>query len=324
MNFSNSFAEKDKEDHELIQPEQKIDNRNNLNHNNKSKDFFEKKVSDCSSIEYNNIMKYYYTTCIYLSNHLNISAINKSSKNFVSKNRINAINKNKFGNYNIYMENIVKNATNFKYCENKDSNDFPYVNNCDSNPGNKIFFNNCINTKNQFVNKAQNYINYNYNEPKIVNQNNNYLFQLYQNIPQNIIYTNINFSINIPPINQEIKSTELNIPNLGYKLPLSATEKSKEEIPLEHSKDGYLTVMFGKRGWICNLCNNFNYEQRIKCNRCGVVKNPKIISNINQRNDKELNKRENWICGYCSNLNYSFRTICNRCKASLSTKKQNF
>ena len=86
----------------------------------------------------------------------------------------------------------------------------------------------------------------------------------------------------------------------------------------------YLIEMFGKKGWVCLLCNNFNYEKRIKCNRCGQLKKPKKISNLklkmkkNQNEQKDNNKSDNqnkdWICCYCKNFNYSFRNICNRCK----------
>ena len=77
--------------------------------------------------------------------------------------------------------------------------------------------------------------------------------------------------------------------------------------------------MFGKKGWICVLCNNFNFETRVMCNRCKALKNPKKIVNIknkinsgiNQNNDDE---NKDWICSKCQNFNYSFRTICNRCK----------
>ena len=39
--------------------------------------------------------------------------------------------------------------------------------------------------------------------------------------------------------------------------------------------DDYTIEMFGRRGWICELCNNFNYETRKKCNRCHINKKPK-------------------------------------------------
>ena len=81
-------------------------------------------------------------------------------------------------------------------------------------------------------------------------------------------------------------------------------------------EDVYLVEMFGRKGWICILCNNFNYETRIKCNRCGVMKCPKKIKNEIKENEfkERANKMGDWICSNCKNLNYSFRTICNRCK----------
>ncbi len=96
--------------------------------------------------------------------------------------------------------------------------------------------------------------------------------------------------------------------------------------------------MFGKKGWICNYCNNFNYENRSKCNRCKIGKNnqknknqQKInvnfkkkntqISNQNNQNDLLLKQKfservGDWFCFKCKNLNFSFRTICNRCQLS--------
>ena len=29
---------------------------------------------------------------------------------------------------------------------------------------------------------------------------------------------------------------------------------------------------FQKKGWICNICKNFNYQNRIECNRCKMEK----------------------------------------------------
>ena len=76
----------------------------------------------------------------------------------------------------------------------------------------------------------------------------------------------------------------------------------------------YLVEMFGRRGWICKLCNNFNYETRVKCNRCGILKKPKKIIDIKKKTEEEHNKEGDWRCIHCKNLNYSFRTLCNRCK----------
>ena len=87
----------------------------------------------------------------------------------------------------------------------------------------------------------------------------------------------------------------------------------------ELKEDEYCIEMFGKKGWVCIICNNFNFETRIKCNRCKRLKNPKKIESIKCKIKKELDANNDedsdWICPKCQNLNYSFRTICNRCKA---------
>ena len=88
----------------------------------------------------------------------------------------------------------------------------------------------------------------------------------------------------------------------------------KKEKKNEDDTDEYLLEMFGRKGWICKLCNNFNYETRVKCNRCGILKNPKKLVEIKQRNAEERDKEGDWSCIYCKNLNYSFRSVCNRCK----------
>jgi len=90
------------------------------------------------------------------------------------------------------------------------------------------------------------------------------------------------------------------------------SEKNMEKVE-------YLVEMFGRKGWICKLCNNFNYETRNKCNRCGIIKKPKRIVDLKQKMDnigmkERSNKKGDWICINCRNLNYSFRTFCNRCK----------
>lgn len=95
----------------------------------------------------------------------------------------------------------------------------------------------------------------------------------------------------------------------------------------EESND-YLVEMFGKKGWICKLCHNFNYESRKKCNRCLVLKLPETIlgfkfkkkekkdnSNNNNGNKGRGRKKDDWFCINCRNLNYAFRKVCNRCNA---------
>lgn len=54
----------------------------------------------------------------------------------------------------------------------------------------------------------------------------------------------------------------------------SSSNSNKEE---EENNQDYLVEMFGRKGWICKLCYNFNYETRVRCNRCKVDKKPENI-----------------------------------------------
>ncbi|MCQ2820384.1 MAG: hypothetical protein MJ252_24225 [archaeon] len=55
-------------------------------------------------------------------------------------------------------------------------------------------------------------------------------------------------------------------------------------------EEEYITEMFGRKGWICGCCNNFNYYTRNKCNRCSLPKTPKKIADylnlIEHKRDK--------------------------------------
>ena len=89
-------------------------------------------------------------------------------------------------------------------------------------------------------------------------------------------------------------------------------------------EDEYIIEMFGRRGWICEECNNFNYESRNKCNRCKIPKKAiKIKTIIDNNGQKELvdnviniNHKDDWVCNNCKNVNYAFRLVCNRCQFS--------
>lgn len=86
------------------------------------------------------------------------------------------------------------------------------------------------------------------------------------------------------------------------------------------------TFMYGKQGWICHSCKNFNYESRVKCNRCqkiplkevklNQVQNVKITNeNLDDSKKIKLTEREgDWSCVKCKNLNFAFRIKCNRCQ----------
>ena len=114
-------------------------------------------------------------------------------------------------------------------------------------------------------------------------------------------------------------NTNNNIINLNNNINNNMNNIQLEERQLD-PKD-YLIRMFGRIGWICRLCNNFNFETRNKCNRCFAIKNPKTIEEINKKKDdnkknkKKIKERKtDWLCLNCQNLNYGFRKNCNRCQ----------
>ena len=57
----------------------------------------------------------------------------------------------------------------------------------------------------------------------------------------------------------------------------SEDDSNVEENLKNLNPEDYLYERFGKRGWQCEKCNNFNFEIRTKCNRCGSAMKPKII-----------------------------------------------
>lgn len=117
-----------------------------------------------------------------------------------------------------------------------------------------------------------------------------------------------------------------------------------------------LGFMYGKQGWICHSCKNFNFESkpgilnmtlgRTKCNRCNRLpqqtlcnKNESKFSstekaarirkkrstmkeslkhkNFDKSTNRERDERSgDWTCFVCKNLNFSFRAKCNRCQSS--------
>ena len=88
-------------------------------------------------------------------------------------------------------------------------------------------------------------------------------------------------------------------------------------------KEDYVFEKFGKLGWECEKCNNFNFESRTICNRCEAPKQPKSLQQIKMENElKSVEKKKkplierkgDWQCPMCHNLNFAFRVTCNRCK----------
>ena len=288
------------------------------------------------------IKSYYNTTLKYLlksEGHLSIFFINKGSRNFIRKNKGNSffrngINKNYNGDYinNFKQSNncIYENKNSFY---NKNYNDINQLNNSFLGKNLYLCSNNTIKSQNVVYNKiisnketnGENNLSNNF--CKISNLNINNI-----NLPKNIIN-----QIDSPPIPSNYQKAENNqFPRKKSDDSFSKdkesdstsaiSEKREEEITNESMKKNnkrrnnkksdnceYLVEMLGRRGWICKLCNNFNYETRVKCNRCGIMKKPKRILEMNQRCDEEHNKEGDWRCIHCKNLNYYFRTLCNRC-----------
>ena len=279
--------------------------------------------------EFNGIISYFYSTAQYLKdsneyNRFHISMIN--SKNYIPK----IVLENK--NYEDYENNNTK--KNY-FINNKKFNNFNYYNfeqksNADNN---KIH----LSDKNININYLANINVFSsikigkgliYNNPlciKIDEEKNisNGYYKLFDN--------NINYPIFFPSNynKKEDKNSDINS-NHSEKTEStsSLSEKGEDNCNFNYSKNGenlqqktkedeYLTEMFGKKGWICFLCNNFNYQTRNKCNRCGAMKKPKKIINNKERN-KEIkeskNNKDDWICMNCNNFNFSFRNVCNICK----------
>ena len=293
------------------------------------------------------IMSYYYTTQKYFLNSeedLKIFSFKKESRNFIKKTKLNDFyrkeNKNNYNYNGDYINNLDKlnnciyeNKINF--FDNKNYNDIRLTNN--------YFFGNNLYLCNNTASKSKNII-YN-NKGIFINNNgeknspNNFCDLSKLNVNNTNLHKNIINPINCPPFipsnypkkeKDEFfrKKSEDSLSKDKESDSTSAiSEKREEEIQNEsvkkiHKKRNtekneageYLVEMFGRRGWICKLCNNFNYETRIKCNRCGILKKPKKIMDIRKKSEEEHNKEGDWRCMHCKNLNYSFRTLCNRCK----------
>ena len=294
------------------------------------------------------IMSYYYTTQKYFLNSeedLKIFSFKKESRNFIKKTKLNDFyrkeNKNNYNYNGDYINNLDK-LNNCIY-ENK-INLFDNKNYNDIRLANNYFFGNNLYLCNNTASKSQNII-YN-NKGIFINNNNgeknspnNFCDLSKLNVNNTNLHKNIINPINCPPFipsnypkkeKDEFfrKKSEDSLSKDKESDSTSAiSEKREEEIQNEsvkkiHKKRNnekneageYLVEMFGRRGWICKLCNNFNYETRIKCNRCGILKKPKKIMDIRKKSEEEHNKEGDWRCMHCKNLNYSFRTLCNRCK----------
>ena len=304
-----------------------INEKIELNKNGKTQDLFIKKDSRDNNLFHSNYNK-------------NIFFQNKFEENFIDEyyNTIYMY----FNSTIQYLKSCYYNS----FCLHNTNNFIPKFKKEELQPEEKIHnknnknMNYCIdNNKNKEMNKNIDY-NYNYNYSFNHNKNSD-LTRGLQILEKSIINNNLNNSYFFEPNNNLSKNSSNNNENENDSLSTSdktsptfsaKMEKSANIFSLDNkikndensnskNKNEYIVEMFGKKGWICILCNNFNYETRSKCNRCGVVKTPKCMMNKNIKNDNKkydfterCNKKGDWICSNCKNLNYSFRTVCNRCK----------
>ena len=220
--------------------------------------------------------------------------------NYSSNNTPIINNQNNYNIENININNYNNNQYNFF-----DSNNNIYPNLVSQNlinfnneqnlflPNFQLINNNTFNSINNY-NQRQNINNWMINK-QIIQMNNN-------------ITNNINNNMNI---NNNINNNKNNVKH--------KKKKTKKKLK---PYDDYTLEMFGRRGWICEECNNFNYESRNKCNRCGIPKKPKKIIRNKIKNDnaeiiENIIKPEHkvdWCCFNCKNKNFSFRLTCNRCQ----------
>ena len=318
------------------------------------KDDNKNSYNDLMLKRYNGVLSYYQTTIINLINskeYNNFSSHILNSKNFMPKIKYFYYQNNK--EQQSYFEHF--NKTMYEMNHSKLNNLF--FNNTEQKLTNNNFgqFKNCNYILNQGLFFGKNFLNYNCNF-KSINENkdckksmikesseikkNSILLDSPSFIPSNfnkkeeeeneILRTNSKDSSikdkesDSTSAISEKKEEENNDSLNKEKEKEKEKEKIKKNVQKFEKKD-YIVEMFGRRGWICSLCNNFNYETRNKCNRCGIVKKPKIIIDLKQKfeskESKEIklrnennNKDGDWICFNCRNLNYSFRNVCNRCK----------
>ena len=194
---------------------------------------------------------------------------------------------------NIDIEN------NFTYKENTIRNNFFKLRDLELNHNKRDneFKNNTINSNDEFG------LNQDYSN--VLNNNNN--FNLYKN--NNIICYN-NYINVINPINQ---NKNLNLKTKDIDIITSPHEKTNNNISLGKDKedlnqDKYLIKMFGRIGWICRICNNFNFESRCICNRCKAVKAPKTKEEIEEKK-KETNKNKKKKTKESTKLGYALIAI---------------
>ena len=219
-------------------------------------------------------------------------------------------------NLNIQNFNISKDNKNGSKEYNTSNNRLKYINSTHLNQeltkinNHQLKFINANNNDDNEINNVKNNVQV-YSSNKIVYYNNyiNLINPKEQNKNINLIKNN-----EMTMIHDKNKNTDN--PTF-YSIP--------PEIDRDHlNPEDYLIKMFGKLGWICFFCNNFNYSTRSICNRCKAIKVPKTKKEIKEMNEIKKTKKKvkvkvkkpnlDWLCLNCQNINYGFRKYCNRCQ----------
>lgn len=246
----------------------------------------------------------------------------KKLKNCINLNKCNDYFLQNIQNYSINIYNPHYNCVNIAYSSFSPNPHISFSNN--NNQENNEKFNNVnekgiINEKipfnlccedTEYLNKEMNNTSLNRinnNMNILINNSYNYLGNNFLNNKQNSTNSNLNS-------NQNLKKPK--------------KKKKKKTID-----DDYTIEMFGRRGWICEGCNNFNYESRKNCNRCKIPKKPLkrgvILDNKGKRNlnnlmnEMNFNHKDDWNCYNCGNINYAFRLNCNRCQMKRDIAERN-
>ena len=240
----------------------------------------------------------------------------------------NSIFQNSIKNYNINIFNPYINYVNI-CCPNSPSNpEVDIKENGSLNLNEKENLSGKIShVNNNEINRIVSSLSLNNNDKESNNLLiNNSLNSLGDKFPLN--FSNVNLEKNIFFNNNDINKILNGITNNNDKN-LTENKNHDDMVPKKKNKkkkkkkvdEEYIFEMFGRRGWICEGCNNFNYESRKFCNRCKIPKAPlKKVSFLDNKgnqiinNFKNINHKDDWNCYNCGNVNYAFRLNCNRCQ----------
>ena len=263
-----------------------------------------------------------------------------------NKNMIDLENSNNFIRKDLLFEqkNNVSNSENEYNDENESEDNFEPSNNIFNE--NKIINNNLDIDEYKHLKSNRNYYqtyqeslnkentiknNISYSPTNIINinYNNNNKELILNQTPNQIMNLNIINQFNLVNNNnfQRPRFKSSNIIEGNFIFPIFSNNNNINNI----NKKEINTEMFGRKGWICSFCNNFNFESRNKCNKCKQNKTPIKNKKKNNNNDNNFHKNNNnenktqkqfseregdWICFNCKNVNFAFRKLCNRCQLS--------